>query len=617
MLLVVLAMLPMFGLLLYHAAEERNRKLIEVQEEAIRMAEMAAGSVGQVVEGMRQQLFTLACSSAARSMNGPAATAYFVELRSHSKSFYNISLAQGEGVTVATADAREAGLNRRGAPYFARLQQRRDFAIGEFVREKTIGAPTMLLAYPVPDQPADKPLAAVYASLNLDTLQRCISGHQLFSEGVILVTDRIGRELARNPDPEKWLGHQAKSSLLFEAQQSKAGFVETAGVDGVTRLYYRVPVPGSDDGLFVTVGLPKTAILAAMRRAFYRDLIILDICTLGALLCAWYFADYSVIRYVQRLTIAARQLAQGKWDTQARLSGGARELQQLGIAFDDMASALREHRDRLELRVEQRTRQLSHTNDCLKEEIDERKQAQAVAQKLLVNLERSNKELEQFAYVASHDLQEPLRLVSAYTQLLLQRYRDKLDAEAEPITKFITEGVTRMQRLIQDLLSYSRVSNQNKALAFADAELALQTALRNLEMVISEQQAVVTHDPLPALLCDPTKLGQLFQNLISNGIKFRGEEPPRIHIGVRKTDDEKAWLFSVSDNGIGIEQEYFDRIFVIFQRLHTRSKYPGTGIGLAICKRIVEQHAGTIWVESAKNKGCTFYFTIAMSSKMI
>ena len=232
-------------------------------------------------------------------------------------------------------------------------------------------------------------------------------------------------------------------------------------------------------------------------------------------------------------------------------------------------------------------------------------------------LARSNEALRQYAYVASHDLQEPLRLVSAYTQLLLQRYRDKLDAEAEPITKFITEGVTRMQRLIQDLLSYSRVSNQNKALAFADAELALQTALRNLEMVISEQQAVVTHDPLPALLCDPTKLGQLFQNLISNGIKFRGEEPPRIHIGVRKTDDEKAWLFSVSDNGIGIEQEYFDRIFVIFQRLHTRSKYPGTGIGLAICKRIVEQHAGTIWVESAKNKGCTFYFTIAMSSKMI
>jgi len=134
-----------------------------------------------------------------------------------------------------------------------------------------------------------------------------------------------------------------------------------------------------------------------------------------------------------------------------------------------------------------------------------------------------------------------------------------------------------------------------------------------LDMTIREQQAKVTHDPLPGLLCDPTKLGQVFQNLISNGMKFRSQEPPHIHIGVRKVEDEKAWLFSISDNGIGIEQEYFDRIFVLFQRLHTRAKYPGTGIGLAICKRIVEQHGGKIWVESAKGKGCTFYFTIALN----
>ena len=170
-----------------------------------------------------------------------------------------------------------------------------------------------------------------------------------------------------------------------------------------------------------------------------------------------------------------------------------------------------------------------------------------------------------------------------------------------------------MQRLSQDLLSYSRVSNQTHTLSFADAEDALNTALRNLALVIREQNAVVTHDPLPTLLCDQTKLGQLFQNLISNGIKFHAEAPPHIHISASKTEDERAWLFSVSDNGIGIEQDYFERIFVLFQRLHTRSKYPGTGIGLAICKRIVEQHNGRIWVKSAKGEGCTFYFTIAIN----
>ena len=617
MLLVVLAMLPMFGLLLYRATEDRARKLREMEDEAIRTAEMSAGGVSQVIEGARQLLFSLSYADPVRAMSGPAASAHFTRLLKSSTTFTNIGLAQGDGLNIASATPAGAGFSRKDREYYLRLQQQRDFAVGEYMISRITEYPTVVFGYPLPDQPADKPLAAIYGALNLESLQHCIAGRHLLAKSVIVVVDRNGVELARNPDKEKWIGHQAKSWKLFQAMSEQAGFVETAGVDGVTRLYYRTPVPDSDHGFFVIVGVPKSAILAAMRAGFYRDLIILDIFTLVALAGAWFFADYSVLQHVKRLTFASRQLAQGKWDVHARLTGGARELQQLGRAFDEMASALREHRDRLELRVEQRTRELSHANACLKQEIEERKQAQAAAQKHLANLERSNKELEQFAYVASHDLQEPLRLVSSYTQLLLQRYREKLDADAEPITRFITEGVTRMQRLIQDLLSYSRVSNQSQTLSFADAETALETALRNLAMVIRENNAVVTHDPLPSLLCDPTKLAQLFQNLISNGIKFHGEAPPRIHIGVSKTEDESAWLFSVSDNGIGIEQDYFERIFVLFQRLHTRSKYPGTGIGLAICKRIVEQHNGKIWVKSAKGEGCTFYFTIALNSSKV
>ncbi|MEI6562371.1 MAG: ATP-binding protein [Verrucomicrobiota bacterium] len=612
MLLVVLAMLPMFGLVLYRATEDRNHKLRELEEEAIRTAEMSASSVSQVIEGAKQLLFSLSYAEPVRAMNGPAASAHFARLLKSSSTFNNIGLAQGDGVNIASATPTGAGFNRRDRPYYERLQQKRDFTIGEHLISRITQLPTVVLCYPLPDQPADKPVAAVYGALNLESLRHCISGHNLPPKSVMVVLDRNGVILARTAEPEKWVGQRAKSWILLHARGEQNGFVETAGVDGITRLYYYVPVPHSEGDLSVNVGVPKSAVLAAMRASFYRDLLILDLFTLVALAAAWFFADYAVLQHVKRLTSAARQLAQGKWDVQARLSGGARELQQLGCAFDDMASALREHRDRLELRVAQRTHELSHANACLQAEIEERKQAQAVAQKLMANLERSNKELEQFAYVASHDLQEPLRLVSSYTQLLLQRYRERLDADAEPITNFITEGVARMQRLIQDLLAYSRVSNQSHTPSFADAQAVLETVLRNLAMVIREQGAVITHDPLPALLCDPTKLGQLFQNLISNGIKFHGEEPPRIHIGVGKTEDESAWLFSVSDNGIGIEQDYFDRIFVLFQRLHTRSKYPGTGIGLTICKRIVEQHGGKIWVKSAKGKGCTFYFTIAL-----
>lgn len=245
-------------------------------------------------------------------------------------------------------------------------------------------------------------------------------------------------------------------------------------------------------------------------------------------------------------------------------------------------------------------------------DITKRKQAEVKLAEQAVELQRSNLELEQFAYVASHDLQEPLRLVSAYTELLLQRYRSRLDLEADPLVNFITEGVTRMQRLIQDLLAYSRVSSRNKPLALAPSQKALDMALQDLAMAIHEQHALVTHDVLPELVCDGKQLVQLFQNLIGNALKFRRpEEPPLVHVGARRTGDGNAWLFSVRDNGIGIEMEFYERIFVIFQRLHSRKKYSGTGIGLAICKRIVEHHGGRIWVESQKDLGTTFLFTIS------
>lgn len=249
------------------------------------------------------------------------------------------------------------------------------------------------------------------------------------------------------------------------------------------------------------------------------------------------------------------------------------------------------------------------------EDITARKLAETELKKLLAELGRSNKELEQFAYVASHDLQEPLRLVSAYTQLLMQRYRDKLDQNAEPIVKFITEGVSRMQQLILDLLAYSRVSSRSKPFCVENAEKILEIVERNLAISIRETKAVITHDPLPELLCEPTQFGQLLQNLIGNAIKFRGNDPPRIHIGVSKDPTNIEFHFTVSDNGIGIEPEFHERIFIIFQRLHSRIKYAGTGIGLAICKRVVERHNGRIWVESEPGKGATFHFIIPINLK--
>lgn len=233
-------------------------------------------------------------------------------------------------------------------------------------------------------------------------------------------------------------------------------------------------------------------------------------------------------------------------------------------------------------------------------------------------LARSNAALEQFAYVASHDLQEPLRMVTSYLQLLERRYKGQLDTDADEFIAFAVDGATRMHQLIKDLLAFSRVGTRGAPFEVTDCQAVLKRALDNLHFSILESEATVTHDSMPTVVADPTQLGQLFQNLIGNALKFRGDHPPRIHVGAEYLDPGSAsesrnggeWLFSVQDNGIGIEPQYAERIFVIFQRLHTRDDYPGTGIGLALCQRIVERHDGRIWLESEPGQGSTFYFTI-------
>ena len=247
-------------------------------------------------------------------------------------------------------------------------------------------------------------------------------------------------------------------------------------------------------------------------------------------------------------------------------------------------------------------------------DITSRKQAEAHLLVKLDELNRSNEELGQFAYIASHDLQEPLRMVASYTQLLSRRYKGKLDANADEYIAFAVDGASRMQRLIQDLLAYSRVGTKGKDLADTSSEEALQQALLNLRGSIEESGAQVTHDSLPAVMADESQLVQLFQNLVGNGIKYQNSGAPKIHITATKNGSGK-WLFSIKDNGLGIDPQYFEKIFGMFQRLHKREEFAGTGIGLAICKKIAERHGGNISVESQPGHGSTFSFDMAASAR--
>jgi len=242
-------------------------------------------------------------------------------------------------------------------------------------------------------------------------------------------------------------------------------------------------------------------------------------------------------------------------------------------------------------------------------DITERKRSEQQLVKTVGELKRSNDDLQQFAYVASHDLQEPLRMVASFTQLLAKRYKGRLDSEADEFIAYAVDGSNRMQGLIQDLLAYSRAGTNGKALREVSSEKALKEALGNLRATIQESGALVSHDSLPVITTDDTQLVLVFQNLVGNAIKYRSAEVPRVHVSAAKNGG-KEWTFSVRDNGLGIDPQYFERIFVLFQRLHGREEFKGTGIGLTICKKIVERLGGRIWVESQPKKGSTFYFAL-------
>jgi light-regulated signal transduction histidine kinase (bacteriophytochrome) len=267
--------------------------------------------------------------------------------------------------------------------------------------------------------------------------------------------------------------------------------------------------------------------------------------------------------------------------------------------------------ERLEQMVRERTAELEKANAALRDEVEERRRAEELVRATARELERSNGELEKFAYVASHDLQEPLRMVASYTQLLAKRYEGKLDAQADKYIHFAVDGAQRMQALINDLLALSRVGTQGKPFQPVDVAAVVRRALRWLGTSLEESGGEVDVGPLPTVTADASPLEQLFQNLLANALKFRRPDvPPRV--SVTAAPDGPAWLFTVRDNGIGFDPQFAEQIFVVFQRLHTRAEYPGTGVGLAICKKIVERHGGRIWAESAPDTGATFHFTLPM-----
>lgn len=459
----------------------------------------------------------------------------------------------------------------------------------------------------VPWQYKDRLLGFLYTKINLLSISdyiRKVSIERFGKDDLIYVFDRNGNIVIPLEDNEcrsEFLKHILWQNFISVPQSVEEGQLSKLfGNYFVVTNHYQDEEKGKMVGTLVSMPTLAGAIfiqhpywmvywgIGRMRR---YAIIVGGVTFLFAVLLASLLSKY-ISRPVAKLTDGANKVAQNDFNFFIEVKA-KNEIGELANRFNEMVREVKHHRDHLEELVNLRTEEL---------------------QKVSKELARSNKELEQFAYVVSHDLQEPLRMVSSYMQLLERRYKGKLDTSADEFIGYAVDGASRMREMINALLSYARVGTRGKPFEPIDCKEILNLVLTDLKLAIEESEAVITYDSLPTIMGDNVQLKQLFQNLIGNAIKFRREkEPPRINLLARENGD--YWLFSLHDNGIGIDPQYVERVFQIFQRLHTQKEYPGTGIGLAICKKIVERHGGRIWVESKLNVGSIFYFTIPKKMK--
>lgn len=490
----------------------------------------------------------------------------------------------GQGETIAaTTDATlltQRDSDRRQTAWFIAAQAGQRYYSGLLRAEDD--DPYLIAAAPAPNA------SVVAVRVNLATLWDLMDELRFGESGLTYIIDRQSNLIAHPnrylaPLSMTWSTRPPWFSLLNPREIWYGAYVDTThqSVLGAVAL-----VPGID--WLVVTELSKAEAYANSRRA---ALILGGTMTAFMILMMWAGAEWLeglILLPVERLRDGAIRIGQG--DLAHRIEFVRQdEIGQVAVAFNQMAAELATLYDDLEQKIMERTTQLEEQT---------------------AELARSNAELAQFAYVASHDLQEPLRMVTNYLQLLERRHGKALNQEAHEFIAVAVDGAARMQQLIRDLLTYSRLGTRQETRQPVAMQRILAQVLDNLQMAIQESDAVITADPLPTLTADPTQIGQLLQNLLANAIKFRRTQPPVIHINSRHDRQRQEWHFSITDNGIGIDAEAFDRIFLIFQRLHTRSEYSGTGIGLAICKKIVDRHGGRLWVESVVGQGSTFHFTI-------
>ena len=597
LLLVLLAVLPALGSTLYLGVEQRQAATTAVQEEALRLARLTASNQRALLEGARQLLVTL--SQLPQVQSGASdCQALLAQLLSQNPFYANLGVIDLDGTVSCSALPFGRPVSAADRSYFQRAVATRGFAVGNYQIGRITGKPTINFGYPIMDA-AGSVEAVVFAALNLEWIGQAAAELQLPQGTTLTVIDQQGTILARYPGSEQWVGRVLPDAPIIEAiLVQNEGTAQTLGVDGIERLYAFTPLgDGPESGAYISVGIPAEVAYAEANQNMARSLLVLLLIAPLALTAAWLFGDLFIVRKVKALLDATRQLAAGDLGARVDIKRGTKELSQLARAFNKMA-------------------------ESLQQEIVERRRAEARLQTYTVQLEQSNRDLQEFANVASHDLQEPLRKIQAFGDRLQARYAEKLDEDGRDYLARMQSATRRMQTLINDLLTYSRVTTRAQPFTPVSLTDVVGEVISDLEVRLEESGGRVEIDNLPTIEADYLQMRQLLQNLIGNALKYhRPDCPPVVKVyadslaaAERPGNGTPAtggrYRIIVEDNGIGFDEKYLERILQPFQRLHGRGQYEGTGMGLAICRKIVERHSGMVQAKSVPGQGATFIVTL-------
>lgn len=604
---IVLAIVPTLGLTLLHGIEHMHDSKRQAQVQALGLAADIAHEQSELTVSSRRILQTLAMTPAIQQHDAAQSTRLLQPLlKEYGEPYLNFLAIDVNG--QAFAQSMQGKLNNyMDRQWFRDVLQTGKAVTSGFIIGKAIKRPIMAMSWPARD--ADDNIHAVLAvGIGLASLEHRLGSSLVPKGSIIGICDHEGTILAREPSRPELIGTNKKDFPLIRSMMTtREGVLEEATLDGVERIVaFTRMFPDIDKSPIIYVGVDRAVAYAEAWSGLYRQFLWLTVLLCAGLAVAAFFGGRFLVQPAAEIADAADKIGQGKLSRRICEQQLVREYGQIASAFNAMAGQL----EARALKLEEQAATLVQNNAELTDQIASRMRAEQNLARHAEKLQRSNEELEQFAYVASHDLQEPLRIIYSYLQLIERRYQPIIDDDGKRFIQATKDASERMRALIHGLLDYSRLSTRAQPFEEVDITSVMSEARQLLSESIAECAAVLTEDPLPVVPADRRQMLQLFQNLISNAIKYRKpDQTPHVHVSGQAEDDH--WHFTIRDDGIGIEAEYHERIFGMFQRLHSRAHYQGTGIGLTLCRKIVERHNGRIWVESKAGQGSTFHFTLA------